>query len=190
MGTQEFNNRIEQFQRALLIELPRINESIALNAIAQVKDRIINDGKNSKGASLGTYSKNELPLFFYKGKSLNSGGEEAIAKAKKAGKGLSYNDFREANNRPTDHITTNFSGQMWKDVGVVKQIEDGGKTVTTVAAKNTINRTSGNKTIDTDTILSGNADRYGDIFEVSTEEEKRLANTYDYELQKLIDIYF
>lgn len=190
MRPAEFKAQQAKFNQALLTELPRINESIAKNAYALVRDRVINEGKKGDGSSLGKYSDTELPLFFYKGKSLNAGGDKAIEKAKKEGRGLSYEDFREANNRPTDHVTTNFSGQTWKDIGVVKQEVQGGIIITTVGAKNTIARTSGNKTIETDTILSGLRDRYGDLLSVNETEEKLLANTYDTELQKLIDTYF
>ena len=190
MRPEEFKAAQQQFNQALLIELPRINESVAKNAYALLRDRIINEGKKGDGSSLGKYSDTELPLFFYKGKSLNAGGDKAIEKAKKERRGLSYEDFREANNRPVDHVTTNFSGQTWKDIGVVKQQVQGGTIITTVGAKNTIARTSGNKTIDTDTILSGLGDRYGDLLQVSQTEEELLANTYDAELQKLIDKFF
>ena len=190
MKPEEFKNNLEQFHQRLLVELPRINEAIAHNAYALVRDRIINDGKKGDGSSLGGYSKNELPLFFYKGKSLNAGGEKAIEKAKKENKGLSYHDFREANNRPTDHKTFSFSGQTWRDVGVIKQVVENGTITTTVGAKNTVSRTSGNKTIDTDTILEGLKEQSGDFLTVTKQEEDLLARTYDAELQKLIDKFF
>ena len=190
MRPEEFKAKQQQFNQALLTELPRINESIAKNAYALIRDRIINEGKKGDGSSLGKYSDTELPLFFYKGKSLNAGGEKAIEKAKKERRGLSYEDFREANNRPTDHKTFNFSGQMWRDIDVIKQQVQGGVIITTVGAKNTIARTSGNKTIDTDTIMEGLRDQSGDFLAVSQSEEDLLAITYDTELQKLIDKHF
>lgn len=190
MANESFKERINKFSSLLIDEMPRINEAVALNAYALVRDRIINDGTNGNGVSLGTYSENELPLFFYSGKSLNAGGEAAVAKAKKDGKGLSYKDFREANNRPTNHITLNFSGQMWKDIGVVKQIVSSTKIVTVVGAKNTINRSSGKKSITTDDILDGNRERFGDFLEVNDSEQDELVTTYDTLLQKLIDKSF
>lgn len=190
MANESLKDKINQFSALLVNEMPRINESVALNAYALVRDRIINDGTNGEGASLGSYSDNDLPLFFYTGKSLNAGGEAAVEKAKKDKKGLSYKEFRQANNRPTDHVTLNFSGQMWKDVGVIKQIVSGTKIVTVVGAKNTINRFSGKKSITTDDILEGNRDRYGDFLEVNDSEQTDLAKTYDSLLQKLIDKTF
>ncbi len=75
---------------------------------------------------------------------------------------------------------------MMKDIGVVKNVVDGNKIVTTVGAKNTKDR-DGKSTED---ILGYNADRYGDLLTVNTTEEKQLANTYDVKLQELINKHF
>jgi hypothetical protein len=186
MKAEQFSNQLKQFSAALVQELPRINESVAMNAFAMVRDRVVNEGKKGDGSSLGTYSDNELPLFFYTGKALNKDGEAAVEKAKKAKKGLSYEDWREANNRPVDRVTISFSGDTWKDTGVVKELIDGNKVNTTIGAKNTKDR--GGKS--TDDIMSYNQDRYGDYLIASKEEEKKLAVTYDRLLQQLIDKSF
>lgn len=186
----DFGNKIQKFTSVLIDEMPRINESVALNAYALVRDRIINKGTTGTGKDLGGYSENPLPLFFYKGKSLNSSGEAAIEKAKKEHRGLSYKDFREANKRPTDHVTLNFSGDMWKDIGVVKQVVSGTKIVTVIGAKNTKSRTSGSRSVTTDDIMEGHYDHYGDFLEVNDQEEELLARTYDAKLQELINKTF
>jgi hypothetical protein len=190
MKANQFDDKLNKFRALLAAEVPAINERIALNAYDMASTRVINSGVDGDGNQLGSYSENELPLFFYTGKSLNKAGEAAVEKAKKAGKGLSYKDFREANNRPTDHVTLSFSGDMWKDIGVVKQIVDANKIVTVVGAKNTKTRKSGKKTLSTDDILDGNKERYGDFLEVNAEEEKKLLNTYDVYLQQLINKVF
>ncbi len=186
MKPSEFNDKLNAFTKALIIEMPRINESVAMNAYGMVKDRVINEGQIGTGKDLGAYSTNELPTFFFKGKSLNQGGEKAITKANKENKGLSYKDWRNANSLETDHISTSFTGQMWKDIGVTKQLVEGNKIITTVGAKNTKNRDG--KT--TDDILGFNAERYGDLLTVNQTEEKLIAHTYDVMLQQLIDKNF
>lgn len=186
MRSDQFKQKLDSFTRALVIEMPRINESVALNAYALVKDRVLNDGQDGTGKNLGGYSTNELPTFFYEGKSLNQGGDRAIAKAKKEKKGLSYKDWRNANNLETDHVSLSFTGQMWKDIGVVKQLVDGNKIITTVGAKNTKNRDG--KT--TDDLMGFNANRFGDFLTANKSEEQSLANTYDTMLQELIDKHF
>lgn len=185
MNNSQFEQKLNAFSLALTTQLPVINESVAMNARALIFDRIVNEGKTPNG-SLGSYSNHELPAFFFTGKSLNSGGDAAVEKAKKEHRGLSYLDFREANNRPTNHVTTSFSGETWKDVGVIKQVVDGAKITTTVGAKNTKNRSG--KT--TDDILSYLGDRYGDILETTKEEGEKLAHTYDVMIQELIDKNF
>lgn len=190
MKANDFQQKIQLFTNALVQDMPQINEAVALNAYALVRDRIINDGVTGTGKSLGQYSETPLPLFFYTGKSLNAGGDAAIANAKKNHVGLSYKDFREANNRPTDHVTLNFSGDMWGDIGVVKNIVSGTKIVTVIGAKNTKNRKSGNKSVTTDDIMDGLFEHYGDFLEVNDKEESLLAQTYDAKLQQLIDKVF
>ena len=68
---KEFTDAINKLSELLSTNIPTINEKMALDAAALVKDRVINTGKNAKGSSLGEYSDNELPLFFFKGKSNN-----------------------------------------------------------------------------------------------------------------------
>lgn len=181
---KEFRQDVEKFRKALIIEMPIINQSVALNAFALVNDRVINQGTDETGSSFGDgYSETPLPAFFYEGKSLNSGGEDAVAKAKKEGDGLSYKDFRSANNLQTGFVDLNFSGQMWRDIGVVRQTNENGIITTVVGAKNTRDRDG--KT--TDDIMEFNGERFGDFLEVSEEEEQLLAQTYDTKLQELID---
>jgi len=65
MKPNEFSEKIKSFSQALLVEMPKINASVAMNAFGMVADRIRNEGIDGKGKSLGTYSENPLPLFFY-----------------------------------------------------------------------------------------------------------------------------
>lgn len=188
MKANELGNKIKQFNELLVLEMPRINETVALNAFALVRNRINNTGTLGNGNSMGGYSTTELPAFFFNGKSLNNSGDKFVEKAKKSGEKISYKEFREANNRPTDHVTLNFSGDMWKDIGVVKEYVTGTKIVTVIGAKNTKVRSKSGLT--TDTIMEGHNAHYGDFLEVSNDEENKLATTYDALLQDLIDKTF
>lgn len=199
MKSNELGNKIKQFNELLILEMPRINESVAMNAYALVRNRVTNTGVIGSGKSLGSYSDTELPAFFSSGKSLNNAGEKFVEKAKKERTQISYKEFREANNRPTDHISLSFSGEMWKDIGVIKEYVTGTKIVTVVGAKNTKRRSHSGlgsdlkmhqKEVSTDTIMDGHAERYGDFLEVNLDEETRLAKTYDTMLQDLIDKTF
>src|SRR3990172_5564839 len=204
MKPNEFSEKIKSFSQALLVEMPKINASVAMNAFGMVADRIRNEGIDGKGRSLGTYSENPLPLFFYKPiekaqeiadklgrKGITGKGSRKTKKEFKA-TSLSYEDWRKGNKLETSFVNLNFSGaaSMWNDTGVVKQIVDSTKIITTVGAKNTKDRSRGDKKLTTDDIMGFNKDHYGDFLEVNKDEEKGLALTYDSELQLFINKYF
>lgn len=193
-----FKQNIDNFSKALLVEMPRIDANVALDAFALISNRIENSGTNEKGELLGAYSENQLPLFFFNPKDKAQAISDKIGKKSISGTGsqkkkkefkgttLSYYDWREGNNLQTKFVNLNFTGDMFRDTGVVKQVIDEKITITTVGGKNTKNR-NGNST---DDILGFNAQRYGDFLAASQEEEKLLANTYDVQIQSLIDKYF
>lgn len=174
MKFEQFDNGIKKLELLLTTRLISINEKMALDATALIKDRLLNTGVNAKGNSFGEYSTNELPAFFFKDKSLNKSGEDfylsATTKKKKDDKrkGISYKEWREANNRPTDHKTFSFSGTTLKDVGVRKEIVAGAKVITQVGAKNTKVRDNGDST---EKILDEYlAPEYGNILEPNASE--------------------
>lgn len=189
MSPDQFKISVDRLRTLLITNLPTINEKMALDATAQIKDRVVNTGINSKGSSLGKYSDNELPAFFFKDKALNAGGQklyESRTKPKKGEerKGISYREWREANNRPTDHVTLSFSGTTMKDIGVTKQIVDGAKVVTVVGAKNTKIREGGDTTEKiVDEYLGG---RYGNFLQPNDVEITRLKNYLQTQVEKLI----
>ena len=78
MKGNELGNKIKQFNELLILEMPRINESVAMNAYALVRNRVTNTGVIGSGKSLGSYSDTELPAFFSSGKSLNNAGEKFV----------------------------------------------------------------------------------------------------------------
>lgn len=205
MTPNEFTEAVNRLSHLMTTNIPIINEKMALDATAMIKDRIINTGVNSKGSSLGSYSDKEIPLFFKKnGKTiapfsspLNNAGEKfflSVIKENKArrekgddARGISYKEWRDANNRPTDHVTLSFSGQTMKDIGVVKQIVSGTKIITTVGPKNTKVRKGG---ITTEKITEGLGERYGNFLEPNAEEEQKLATYLENQVQKLINESF
>ncbi len=168
MKSTNFNNAVQKLNILLTEAMPEINERVALNGAAMVKDRIVNTGVNASGQSLGRYSDNPLPAFFFKDKWLNAGGKRLFdlktkkqdrEKNKQAGKkvgknkrlddlekGISYKDWREANNRPTDHVTLSFTGDTMRDIGVQKKIVAGVRIVTTIGPRNTKQRSGGDTT--------------------------------------------
>ncbi len=205
MTPSEFTQAVEKLSQIITSEIPIINEKMALNATAMIKDRIINTGVNANGSPLGKYSENEIPIFFKKGgktiapfsNSLNNGGEKLLTKVVKENanrrkkgedpRGISYKQWRDANNRPTDHVTLSFSGQTMKDIGVVKQIVSASKIITTVGPKNTKNRKGGTTTED---IVEGLADRYGNFLAPNDVETDKLGDYLQDQVQKIISESF
>ena len=183
MNSKDFSKSLQDFATKIAEGLPAINEKVALNAYALTKNRIINEGTIGAGKSLGEYSDNDLPAFFFKGKALNSSGEAFYQKKVKAGEGISYKDWREANNRPTDHVTLSFSGTTFNDIGVIKQLQEGVKVVTIVGPKNTKTRAGGQTTSE---IVGYLQERYGDFIAPNQEEQEILKATLSSEVSKLI----
>ena len=81
MTSAEFSQMTMRLAEELTRELPVINEKAALNAYAMMKNRIINDGTIGENKSLGEYSDNALPSWWFKGKALNKGGENELIKS-------------------------------------------------------------------------------------------------------------
>lgn len=183
MDSKEFSKTLKSFSQKITEGLQPINEKVALNAYAMTKNRIINEGTIGDGKSLGGYSTNEMPAFFFKDKALNNSGEAFYEKKKKAGEGISYKEWRESNNRPTDHVTLSFSGTTFNDIGVIKQLVDGVKVVTIVGPKNTKTRKGGETTSE---IVGYLQERYGDFIKPNKEEEELLKATLSNEVNKLI----
>jgi len=183
MTSAQFSNMVTQLAQELVKELPVINEKAALNVYAMVKNRIINDGTIGENKSLGGYSDNPLPAFFFKDKAANSSGEAAYKKAKKSGEGISYKDWRAANNRPTDHKTLSFTGTTFNDIGVIKQLIDGTKVVTVVGAKNTKSRANGKTTSE---IMDYLGEQVGDFLSPNTQEVQLITSFYNKEIDKII----
>lgn len=192
--------------QAMLNDLPegvqRINDGLALSAIPLIVNRLVDLGVDGKGKKLGNYSTNPLPTFFYLHKGTGSGADaklDALVKKRRkeegeAFKGISYKEFREINNRPTNFITLSFTGETLGDLGVTNNVVNGLVVVTTVAAQNKVSKAKydakGNNAgqITTEQILDYLGERFGEnILALSEEEEEQMANAYDIELQKFIN---
>lgn len=187
MKAEQFHKAVDQLALLLNQNLPEINEKMALNAYAMMHDRIVNEGTIGENKSLGKYSDNEMPAFFFKDKALNKKGDEFYLSRSKKGEGISYKEWREANNRPTDHVSLSFSGTTLKDIGVVKHITQGTKVITVVGPKNTKTRKDGKSTDDVAGFL---VNQYGDFLDPNREEEAKLQKFLDNEVNKLIKIAF
>ena len=204
ISIDDFKKNIETFLAQLPNEIARVNNGIALSTIPFIKDRLISQGVDGKGKSLGKYSTSPLPSFFFTHKGLGSGADDkfkALEKRKKKSegkgyKGISYTEFRELNNRPVDHVTLSFTGETLNDIGVVEIRHDGNIIVTEVGSLATKTKAKYNAKGDkvgentTEKILDFLGERYGaDLLAVNEEEEKVMAEAFDDELQLIVNKY-
>lgn len=184
MNIEQFNNSVNSLLANVSSELPIINARITLSGLSLINNRILNDG--IPGAS---YSTNLLPSFFFTDKSISTGGEARVKAKVKAnkGKGISYVDFRDANNLQTSHVDLRLSGDMWRDAGVTSNQQFGFRNSTVAEFRGTIKYANGKTTSE---IADYNAERYGDFLTPTSQEETILDEALDDEIQQLIDKYF
>ena len=130
---------------------------IADEIIKQVRNRVQEQKVDADGTAFGQYSQALLPQWYFYGKSNNDSAEAEL----KAGDWLvSYADFRELNNLDSGDINFTFSGDMWRNTGVV-QVQNGAESTTV---------TIGGQDARSQDILAWQEPRYGNIIEANEEE--------------------
>ena len=130
---------------------------IASEVMKQVRTRVLDKKINADGSAFGQYSQALLPQWFFYGKSIVDGAEDEL----KAGPWfVSYAEFRELNNRPSGDINFDFTGDMWRNTGVVQVQNAEGITTVTIGGQDARSQD----------ILAWQEPRYGNIIEASEEE--------------------
>ncbi len=134
---------------------------IADEVMKQVRNRVQEKKVDADGSAFGQYSQAKVPQWFFYGKSNNDTAEADL----RAGDWfVSYADFRELNNLDSGDINFTFSGDMWRNTGVV-QVQNGNESTTV---------TIGGQDARSQDILAWQEPRYGNIIEAS-EQEKEFA---------------
>ena len=106
---------IASIDREAPAEAQRAGQDLA----ALISNRVIQKGQTAAGGRFTPYSDQDVPAFFYFGRSRNASGEAAVRRAAKDRKGLSYRDFRQANRLNVGIKNFEFNGEMWRKFGVV-----------------------------------------------------------------------
>lgn len=204
LTVEEFKNRVQNMLVNLPEEVQRLNDGLALSMVPLIVNRLIDLGEDGKGKKLGKYSDNALPTFFYLHRGTGSGADAKLQatikkKQKEEGKnfkGISYKEFREINNLPTNFVTLSFTGETLADVGVVSNVVNGFVVLTTIDAKGQSTKTKydskGNAkgTITSAEILDFLALRFGEnLLALNEEEEKQTREAYDRGLQSIVNKY-
>jgi len=160
MALQNFINKINTITR--ILSETRANEALLFGreALALIRRRIQNTGRDANESQLGDYSTTPLPAFFYFGRSVNASGETKVRAAAKKGNKLSYKDFRNANNRETDFVDLTFTGAMWREMDVNITTNTPKKSTATISPT----------TPRTVKVLTYNVLRYGPILDITANE--------------------
>lgn len=178
MTINELIQAFDNIERELRSELPAIMLTQAMDGEALVQLRIQTTGKSATGAQLPGYSNNKLPKWFFTDTSkYGSGLVNNVKGYQDEGQGISYREFRQLAGRQVNHYDGTFTGNMWKDTGVIAETnESGSKIRITIGGKN---QGAKNK-------LSWNSIKRGDILAISKEELAILQEGFT---EKIIEIF-
>jgi len=127
MNVSETLAALDRIESQLRRELPERARASGVSLVSVAQQRVLDTGRDGEGQSFTPYSTAPIPAFFYLGKSRTASAEKKVKQAAKARTPLSYSDFRAINNLNTSPKTFEFTGEMWRGVGVVsvEQIPDG-----------------------------------------------------------------
>lgn len=181
LSLDQYINNLEQFLNVVQNELPVIMTEGATTMKTQIQDRIqergLDDQNNPlKYGSGNPYSEKDIPAFFYKNaETLNAGASKYVDDQIEEGEGISYKDWREANNLQTDHVDLTFSGRMWQNIGLTSVKSGQNIAIVTISGKTT----------EAEDKAFFNSIRYGDILTPNQEENEELELVVDTKLQHL-----
>lgn len=112
---------LEKLNDFLKNQLPVFSQQVlASDLIALVANRVVQKGQNFKGGSFSPYSSKTVAAWRFWGKSRTQAAEEKVRKRSRARLSLSYKEFRELNNLNTGKKNFEFTGQMWREFGIVR----------------------------------------------------------------------
>ena len=120
MTIAELSQRIDRAVQRLDNEIEAQAAKAGADLVALITLRVVQSGKSADGAPFSPYSTTELPAFFYFNRSRSAGAESKVrAKAKKK-EPISYREFRQINNLNPAPKNFEFTGEMWRNFGVLR----------------------------------------------------------------------
>lgn len=100
---------------------------VTANDLAQqIKNRVIQKGETANGGLFSPYSNNGMRPFRLFDKSRSASAESKVRQIAAQGGRISYKQFREINNLETSKKNFEFTGEMWKNYGIVRSSIGGG----------------------------------------------------------------
>lgn len=116
MDLLDFATRLKLLIEDLNASREEDSIKVAVDLSAGIRKRVSNDKVNADGTPFGQYSNALLPRWFFYGKSRTNGADQ---KVRSGNYFLSYAEFREINGLQSGDIDFLFTGEMWKNTGVV-----------------------------------------------------------------------
>ena len=150
---------------------------IANDVMAQVRNRVQERKVDADGTAFGQYSQALVPQWFFYDKAISLGADK---KLKTGPYFVSYADFREYNNLPSDDINFTFTGDLFRTTGIVKVENE--NDITTVVL--------GGQNARSEQILEWQEPRYGNIIEPSEQEQEFAFNAHRKRIENLINRVF
>lgn len=177
---------------AMLRDLPekRKQESLILasDAKATIDSRITETGIDADGKALGDnegsspYSESVVPAYLYGlNKNITRDAKKVAANLqKRVGYFASYKDFRDELGLPTDKVTTNLTGQMWRSIAPEVVEHNNDVTVVEITASDEENKKK----------LEYLSNQYGDLLRLSQSEFTDLQNDNNARVEQCVKQYF
>lgn len=131
--------RYKEFLGFIKNELPKYAILVSSNDLsALITNRVIQEGKNHTGGKFKSYSTRDVPAYKYWGKSRTQSAEKRVRTLARSRGVLDYAEFRRINNLKTDTKNFEFSGEMWRKFGVIKEQISGDKFTVILGGKTKI----------------------------------------------------
>lgn len=170
---------VEQFTRAIGRVIRRLEQTrqtetelIAGDALALIKNRVQNEGKDFKEQKLTSYSTTQVPAYWFAARSLNQAAKAKLKKRKTA----SYKDFRRFNGLPVNYTNLTVTGGMWRATGAEVRSSDALRTVAEISGTNP-------RAVK---LLGFNSIRYGNVLRISQREREILQEANKQRVLKII----
>jgi len=161
MTFEEYIARLDLLEQTIRQDLQRVTVTAANDLASGIAFRVVNQKKNATGGDFSAYSTTPVYASSFKGKGRNGSSDTRISALGRGAK-ISYKDFRAINNLNSDKKDFNFTGDMWRNFGVLDFSENEGKVSVNI----------GGKTPSAIEKLAGHSKREGyDIAAASAQEE-------------------
>lgn len=127
MTPEEVEKQLTQLTSNFDTEAAEALLSIAMNGVVYVRERVQEKGLKSDNTAFKGYSTVPLPLNWFEKQATPNQMSRIRANKKYKKDGLSYLDFRRETGKQVAHKDLTFSGDMWRETGIVQQNQANGK---------------------------------------------------------------